>query len=48
MLVNLEDLYWKQIFDQFKLTEIVDSFPKNSDQAQVVLNFLREKYGKFN
>jgi len=38
---NLEDEYWKQKFDSFGLTKIVNNFPKNAKQSRDDLNLLR-------
>ena len=47
MLTNLRDDYWKQKFNQFGLTEIVNNFPTNFSKSQEALEMLRKDYKKF-
>ncbi|MEM0465176.1 MAG: radical SAM protein [Candidatus Pacearchaeota archaeon] len=41
---NLLDKYWKERFDQFQFSGIVENFPKNKKEAQEIIDLLRKKY----
>jgi len=40
-LENVEDSYWQERFSQFRLTEVLNHFPKNTQQAEQAMSFLR-------
>jgi len=44
---NLQDPYWKKVFDRFNLSEIAVFAPKSSGQARTALDHLRRAYEKF-
>jgi hypothetical protein len=43
-LENLKDEYWKEKFDQFKLTELSKKFPLTAKGSGNILEFLRREY----